>query len=249
MRRQPPPYYRPVSLTDAVGLWQRFADARFLAGGSLLLATPPTSAPLIDLTGLPETQAFGPIVLPDGRPGWRIGACRVWGDLCGAALPPGLSLWQTAAEEILTTAVRAVGTLGGSWVAADGGDARLAQLACGGQVTYVAQNGAVAAAETPPPGALVLHFDLPVPDHSVWVGFGARGSMRYRAALTLTEVQGHCQSLRLVRRWGLAPPERWTVAEEACRDLPRADLPDRLRTLAAGDPLGLLLARRVAEAA
>ncbi len=175
-----------------------------------------------------------------------MGAGRVWRDLCSSDLPPGLALWRSAAEGFLSTAVQAVGTLGGSWRAAEGGDARLAQLACGGQVAYIDRNGGIGRAETPPPGVLVLHFDLPVPDRSVWVGYGQRGGQRDRAALTLTLNKGRCQTLRLIRRWGLAPPERWTAAEDACRDLPLTALSARLRDLAAGEALGLLLARHTA---
>lgn len=244
MRRLPAPYYRPESLLDALTLWQRLPNAQFMAGGTLLMAGEgPGEAPLIDLLDLPEIQAFSPVTLPGGRAGWRFGAGVTWAMMAAADLPKGLALWRTVARGFVSTAVRAVATLGGS-LQAVAGDARLALMVCGGTVTYFTRDGVEQTAPAAPADALVLHLDVPIPDWSAWAAIGARGARRDRAGLALWQAGGRCANLRLARRIGLAPPERLTAVEAACSAADLASLPARLTAAANGCPLLTLLARQ-----
>lgn len=248
MRRLPAPYYRPNSLPDALALWQRWPDAQFMAGGTLLMAGDgPGRAPLIDLLGLAEILTFSPVILPGGRRGWRFGAGVTWGALIEADLPEGLALWRTVATGFTAPAVGAVGTLGGS-LCAEAGDARLAVAVCGGTVTYRSRDGAEHTAAEAPADALVLHIDVPVPDASAWVGIGERGNRRDRAGLALSHAGGRCTGLRLARRIGTSAPERLTTVEAACLGVDLAELPERLGAAADGCPLVRLLARQIAGA-
>lgn len=176
MKPAPFAYHRPVSLAEALSLWEAAeGEAVWLAGGQSLIPAMAMRlnqpSALIDLAAIPDLRGIevaGGLV--------RIGAMTAYADLLGDRdLCTALPLMATALPHVAHPAIRNRGTIGGSLALSDpAAEMPAVVIALDGVVTLCGPGGRRSVPATDfacglyetalAPGEVIVQIDIPVQD-------------------------------------------------------------------------------------
>lgn len=106
-----PSYYRPATLTDALGVLAETGAVIAAGCTDLFPATDrqELAGPVLDITAITGLRG---VSRTDA--GWRIGATTTWSDLLVAELPPAFDMLKEAAAEVGSVQIQNAGTVAGN---------------------------------------------------------------------------------------------------------------------------------------
>lgn len=104
-------YYRPATLTDALGVLAETGAVVAAGCTDLFPATDrqQLAGPVLDITAITGLRGVSRT-----DEGWRIGATTTWSDLLAAELPPAFDMMKQAAAEVGSVQIQNAGTVAGN---------------------------------------------------------------------------------------------------------------------------------------